>query len=207
MAEEGRFRLDLLHRLSTQRVRLPPLRQRREDIPAPVARACKAHSTNVDLSVMEQWLLAPWPGKLRQLNNEVSRLAIRARHQGRLSVPRPGDEPIVIPGLPAIAKFVGGGASYRAEDELRKVDCWGGRLQRPSVTKLGVFPLEAGQPLVRAKPAIVPLPSDIVDLQSGTHSSCALRATGEVLCWGSSRFGELPRFETGTVTPILMPRK
>jgi two-component system response regulator GlrR len=86
MVEAGHFRLDLLHRLGAQRVALPPLRERREDIPALVARACEAQSVGVDLLVMERWLLAPWPGNVRQLNNEVARLAIRARHEGLSSI-------------------------------------------------------------------------------------------------------------------------
>lgn len=82
MVEAGHFRLDLLHRLGAQRVALPPLRERREDIPALVVRACEAQSIGVDLLVMERWLLAAWPGNVRQLNNEVARLAVRARHEG-----------------------------------------------------------------------------------------------------------------------------
>ncbi len=86
MLEEGQFRLDLLHRLAAHRVRLPPLRERREDIPALVLRAMGTEPLVVEALAMERWLLEDWPGNVRQLNNEVARLALQARHQGHSAI-------------------------------------------------------------------------------------------------------------------------
>ena len=74
--EEGRFREDLFHRLNVIRLRLPPLRERREDIPA-LARLFLRNSAQ-DLGVeprelspeaMEALLAFDYPGNIRQLEN------------------------------------------------------------------------------------------------------------------------------------------
>jgi DNA-binding NtrC family response regulator len=72
--EENRFRPDLFYRLAWHTVELPPLRERREDIPALVRRfLCDAGSSNGDCTVgiareaMEYLSELPWPGNIRQL--------------------------------------------------------------------------------------------------------------------------------------------
>ncbi len=74
--KEGLFREDLFHRLNVIRLRLPPLRERREDIPA-LARHFLANSAQ-QLGVEPKRLTeaafkflqaAPWPGNVRQLEN------------------------------------------------------------------------------------------------------------------------------------------
>ncbi len=79
--DEGRFREDLYYRLFTVELRLPPLRERREDI-APLcqtflAEVCERFEKQLDgfsnqlLSLFEA---CPWPGNVRQLQHEIERL-------------------------------------------------------------------------------------------------------------------------------------
>jgi DNA-binding NtrC family response regulator len=100
-AEAGRFRHDLLYRLDVIRIRVPPLRERPEDIPvlaqhfwtmaaARVAtRASLAHGTMTALSRYS------WPGNVRELQNVMSALAVAAPGQGQV---RPSLLPQVISG-------------------------------------------------------------------------------------------------------------
>jgi Nif-specific regulatory protein len=85
-AEAGRFRQDLFYRLNVVPIRLPSLRERREDI-HPLAlhflsRANQAHQRNVYLSAGALTLLEqnPWPGNVRELGNVIERLVLLADH-------------------------------------------------------------------------------------------------------------------------------
>ncbi|MGY1518878.1 nitrogen regulation protein NR(I) [Luteimonas sp. A482] len=82
---EGRFRADLLHRLDVVRLRLPPLRERRGDVPALAERflhgaAEKFDATPKRLSkaAVERLLAHDWPGNVRELENLCWRLAALA---------------------------------------------------------------------------------------------------------------------------------
>ncbi len=83
---EGRFRADLYHRIDVLRLRLPPLRERREDVPE-LARMFMARlSQRLNLSALpippevEEALKAQdWPGNLRELRNVVERALILGR--------------------------------------------------------------------------------------------------------------------------------
>ncbi|MDP1525624.1 MAG: nitrogen regulation protein NR(I) [Rhodocyclaceae bacterium] len=86
--KEGLFREDLFHRLNVIRLRLPPLRERREDIPA-LARHFLANSAQ-QLGVETKRLseatfkflqAAPWPGNVRQLENLCHWLTVMAPGQ------------------------------------------------------------------------------------------------------------------------------
>jgi DNA-binding NtrC family response regulator len=82
---EGRFREDLFYRLSVVTLHLPPLRDRRSDIPLLVERFVRASEHNVGrrLRVSERALgllvAHDWPGNVRELENAVERAAIHAR--------------------------------------------------------------------------------------------------------------------------------
>lgn len=85
MVADGRFRLDLFYRLAPARLRVPPLRQRREEIPALLKRFIRRYSEEYkkqDLTVAdeayEMMLVYSWPGNIRQLMNEVRRLVALA---------------------------------------------------------------------------------------------------------------------------------
>jgi len=81
--EEGAFREDLLYRLNVVTLELPPLSQRREDIPLLATYFCgrfadkHARSTiKFAPEAMELLVSAPWPGNIRQLQNVVEQCAV-----------------------------------------------------------------------------------------------------------------------------------
>ena len=83
---EGRFREDLLYRLNTVEIHLPPLRERREDIPllanhflAQQARRYGKQVTGFDPEAMRALLAHPWPGNVRELEHTVERAVLLAR--------------------------------------------------------------------------------------------------------------------------------
>jgi Nif-specific regulatory protein len=83
--EKGRFRQDLYYRLMVFPIKLPPLRDRREDIPALAAHFLKryAEEYRVELPGFTQDALDAlasynWPGNIRELENEIQRLVIQA---------------------------------------------------------------------------------------------------------------------------------
>lgn len=73
MVEEGKFRQDLYFRLNVFTINLPPLRQRREDIPLLVERFITKFKKKVEISpAAMQFLTAySWPGNVRELQNAV----------------------------------------------------------------------------------------------------------------------------------------
>jgi DNA-binding NtrC family response regulator len=83
---EGRFREDLLYRLNTVEVHLPPLRERREDIPQLAALFLREQATRnkkpvVELasSAMRALLEHQWPGNVRELRHAVERAVLMTR--------------------------------------------------------------------------------------------------------------------------------
>ncbi|WP_330947252.1 nitrogen regulation protein NR(I) [Thermomonas sp. LB-4] len=85
LVEQGRFRADLLHRLDVVRLQLPPLRQRREDIPqlavrflAHAARKLQLPPKKLSAPALERLRAHAWPGNVRELENVCWRLAALA---------------------------------------------------------------------------------------------------------------------------------
>jgi len=83
---EGKFREDLYYRLNVMALELPPLRERREDLPLladHIVRhlARKYHWPHLALApqALEAVLQRPWPGNVRELQNVLARAAILAR--------------------------------------------------------------------------------------------------------------------------------
>lgn len=82
MAKEGRFRLDLYYRLSAFKIRLPPLRERRDDIPVLARHFLEKHDFSRRLRkelsrASERSLVAyNWPGNVRELRNAMERAII-----------------------------------------------------------------------------------------------------------------------------------
>jgi DNA-binding NtrC family response regulator len=95
---EQQFRPDLYYRLSVIVVRLPPLRERRDDIPLLIAAflksACKRIGREIELSsgAVDVLLAYDWPGNVRQLENTVERITLFSRG----SVVGPDDIPAVL---------------------------------------------------------------------------------------------------------------
>ena len=82
LVSQGRFREDLLYRLNIVVLQIPPLRERRVDIPSLANHYLKKHAQEYakgDLRLaedtMEYLLLYKWPGNVRQLANEMRRIA------------------------------------------------------------------------------------------------------------------------------------
>jgi two-component system response regulator HydG len=79
MVEKGSFRKDLFYRLNVVNLRLPPLRDRREDIPLLAAhfldRISREHGTKFTLSdeALRTMMRHDWPGNVRELENAVER--------------------------------------------------------------------------------------------------------------------------------------
>ena len=89
--QAGRFREDLYYRLNVVPLHMPPLRDRREDIPLLVehfaARAARRHGVQVHSfpgQVLRRLLDHPWPGNVRELGNAVERL-VQLAEDGRVS--------------------------------------------------------------------------------------------------------------------------
>ncbi len=83
LIEEGKFRPDLFYRLNVFRIELPPLRDRREDIPPLVEHfvrkfslAMNKHITRVAPAAMNLLQQQPWQGNVRELENAVERAMV-----------------------------------------------------------------------------------------------------------------------------------
>jgi len=74
--EDKRFRQDLYYRLKVMKLRLPPLRERREDIPALIAHFLARHGNDHRVSddVMEMLVAYDWPGNVRELEHSVQQM-------------------------------------------------------------------------------------------------------------------------------------
>jgi DNA-binding NtrC family response regulator len=82
----GRFREDLLFRLNTVEICLPPLRERREDIPALAAHFLARYAARyrrqvqgLDSAALQVMLLYGWPGNVRELDHTIERAVLMAR--------------------------------------------------------------------------------------------------------------------------------
>ncbi|MCB9659273.1 MAG: sigma 54-interacting transcriptional regulator [Sandaracinaceae bacterium] len=80
MVADGRFREDLYYRITVVSLRLPPLRERANDVPLLVRHFLRKHHPGtpprVTPEAMRRLASAPWPGNVRQLENEVQRLLV-----------------------------------------------------------------------------------------------------------------------------------
>ena len=81
--EEGRFRLDLYHRINVARVELPPLRDRPEDIPMLASHFFKKQveqmdfdPVEIDPEVNEIFKCYRWPGNVRELENIIKKMLV-----------------------------------------------------------------------------------------------------------------------------------
>ncbi|HWP43545.1 MAG TPA: sigma-54 dependent transcriptional regulator [Blastocatellia bacterium] len=82
----GRFRQDLLFRLNTVEIHLPPLRDRRDDIPLLAHHFLRQHVaryrknlSGFDKSAMQALIKHPWPGNVRELDHAVERAVLMAQ--------------------------------------------------------------------------------------------------------------------------------
>jgi transcriptional regulator with PAS, ATPase and Fis domain len=81
-AEAGRFRPDLYYRIGQNPVTLPPLRERREEIPWLALAAAGKRQLALHASIVEAALVRPWPGNVRELLGALTLATGRAADSG-----------------------------------------------------------------------------------------------------------------------------
>jgi DNA-binding NtrC family response regulator len=88
LVQSGRFREDLFHRLNVISIHLPPLRERKEDIPLLVVRFleqfCKDNGKpprSFTPTAMKLLMDYDWPGNIRELENAVERAVVLSTHE------------------------------------------------------------------------------------------------------------------------------
>jgi two-component system response regulator AtoC len=152
MVREGTFREDLYHRLAVFPIRIPPLRERREDIVplaealvADLARAAGRAPPALDDAMKGRLREAPWPGNVRELRNALERAMIladgqvlRSEHLWMESDP----EATAAAGVdPSAARAEGAGDASLADLERRTIErtlvAVGGN-RRAAAAKLGI---------------------------------------------------------------------
>ncbi|MFZ1685615.1 MAG: sigma 54-interacting transcriptional regulator [Candidatus Zixiibacteriota bacterium] len=84
MVEQGTFRRDLYYRLSGISFHIPPLRDRKEDIPLlleqfMIRRGMLAEGKRLPIELVRQFVEYDWPGNIRELDNTVKRLEVMAQ--------------------------------------------------------------------------------------------------------------------------------
>jgi formate hydrogenlyase transcriptional activator len=93
MIQEGKFREDLFYRLNVFPIEIPPLRERREDIPllvnyfvSKLSRKLRKQIRSIPKQAMEILTNCPWRGNVRELANFIERAVIRS-HGEELEAP------------------------------------------------------------------------------------------------------------------------
>jgi two-component system, NtrC family, response regulator AtoC len=90
LCDEGQFRRDLFYRLNVINIHLPPLRERRDDIPLLVTHLLRKHTQQgqtppvVDERALHYLISYSWPGNVRELENVIER-AITLNRSGRIT--------------------------------------------------------------------------------------------------------------------------
>jgi DNA-binding NtrC family response regulator len=109
MVAEGSFREDLFYRLNVIPIQLPPLRDRRDDIPVLARHFLDKYSPSTPMQVsqgaMRVLMAFPWPGNVRQLENAIERAVTLSSGRKEIDVP---DLPPEIQAIPEVtaAPFV-----------------------------------------------------------------------------------------------------
>ncbi len=88
LVKEKKFREDLFYRLNVIPITLPPLKERKEDIPllvnhflTQIARETKASKKSLDKEVLKVFMGHDWPGNVRELENEIKRMVVLGAEQ------------------------------------------------------------------------------------------------------------------------------
>ncbi len=119
LVEEGRFRQDLFYRLNVIPIRVPPLRERREDIPALASVFLREMRARMDRNIerisrdaLRAMLDHSWPGNVRELRNAMEHATVKSRGRSVLLEDLPME--IVEATARVFARAVPGGAGAGA---------------------------------------------------------------------------------------------
>jgi two-component system, NtrC family, response regulator AtoC len=120
---EGKFREDLYFRLNVIRIDLPPLRERREDIPAlcnyfvqTYRERYKSQVREMPLELLNHFVEHDWPGNIRELENSIKRFLVLPGHYPLPSAPTRQSE------VPAFSASAGAGAETAAPESFGLLD-------------------------------------------------------------------------------------
>jgi transcriptional regulator with PAS, ATPase and Fis domain len=119
----GHFRADLYYRLNVVPIALPPLRERKEDIPALVryfiqrfGQESKKNVTDVSSAALEKLLAHDWPGNVRELANVIERAVVL----GQPPTIQLDDLPETIVSVKTESRTPGGMPYYEMIDDYRR---------------------------------------------------------------------------------------
>lgn len=91
LSDAGQFRADLYYRLHVASIELPPLRERRDDIPLLMAHCLRLSAERYQTeppplspAQMAQWMAHPWPGNVRELRNVADRMCLGLEPDARV---------------------------------------------------------------------------------------------------------------------------
>ena len=93
LARQGEFRPDLFYRINVVNIKVPPLRERVDDVPILVRYFLRSTAEKYGMEprepsddVMEAFMSYSWPGNVRELQNVIERSFALGRYDGRLSI-------------------------------------------------------------------------------------------------------------------------
>ncbi|MEW6742860.1 MAG: sigma 54-interacting transcriptional regulator [Planctomycetota bacterium] len=142
MVKEGAFREDLYYRLKVITITIPPLRERKEEIPELVDLFIRQHNRElgrdirgVDPSALDKLFLHSWPGNVRELRNVIHRAAVLCQGD-RIEAASIQLEPARGSGTPAPGEKVFGGEPMLNERQRRLLRLLG---EKGSVTNKEYF--------------------------------------------------------------------
>ncbi len=153
----GRFREDLYYRLNVVPITLPPLRERREDIPLLVGyflqrfNAENRKQMKISSAAMDLVVGYDWPGNVRELENCVERMVVMARHDiiapEEVPLPahvfRPTAAPSMPTSLPSVSSLPGAVADIERQRLMEALQRSGG-VQTRAAALLGITPRQLG---------------------------------------------------------------
>ena len=135
VTSDGRFRADLLYRINSFQINLPPLRERPEDI-EPIARHLLARLAGPNAPELTSEVLAAlksyaWPGNVRELENTIERAVLLSGG----SVIEPRDLPAKLQGFSGTEARTGPRLGDRGVDLRKAVDAFENQLIRQALEK------------------------------------------------------------------------
>jgi DNA-binding NtrC family response regulator len=144
LVTQGRFREDLLYRINTVTLRVPPLRERREDIPVlaehllQTVRAAGPSTRSLSADALRQLSEHNWPGNVRELRNVIERLVMMSPGKGTIAVE---EVRLVLP--KGIGSFQTGDVSQCSLDEIERLHiqrildtCGGNKTQAAKILQI-----------------------------------------------------------------------